>query len=121
MKPYRPSTGTEGMDFCEQFCKNCIHGKYEHTGDIDDKPCEILSRSFLYEVNEAGYPKEWIEDEHGNGKCTAFKKWDWDQNDDGTLTGPPDPEPVNPNQLVMPFIIEEIELNTIPKTEEIEA
>lgn len=63
-EPYRPSNGTEGMIFMDKFCDRCER--------YDD--CEIQVRSMLYEINHLLYPKQWVKDEDGQGKCTEFKK-----------------------------------------------
>lgn len=108
IKPYRPSNGSEGDWFTSKFCSNCFHGKYEHTGDVNDKPCVIIDASFC------GYAKEWIYDEQMKPGCTAFVKWDWNQDDDGNWNDPP-PEPIDdPNQLCMPFIFDEIGIEKTP-------
>ncbi len=112
-KKYRPSNGTEGMCFIDEYCCNCIHGKYEHTGDTNDNPCEILSRSFLYDVDEKEYPEEWTYDDKGEPCCTAFKKWDWGRDDDGNFKNPEIPPPDDPNQLCLPFIFDELEIKQI--------
>lgn len=111
-KLYRPSNGDEGRCFADSFCMNCIHGKYEHTGDVNDNPCEILSRSFLAEINDPLYPKEWVYGEDGKPTCTSFIKWDWGKDDDGNWIDPPKypPDTDNPNQLCMPFIFEELNI-----------
>jgi hypothetical protein len=114
-KKYRPSNGTEGESFIYDHCHACIHGKYEHTGDIDDKPCDILSRSFFLNVDDREYPEEWTYDEHGKPTCTAWRKWDWGRDDDGNWNNPPEPPTDDPNQLCMPFIFDEI---GVPKKEE---
>lgn len=122
MKKYRPSNGTEGMGFIEKFCCNCIHGKYEHSGDINDNPCEILSRSFMYDLKDKEYPEEWIYDENNKPCCTAWQKWDWGR--DGDPDDPDNPNyrpPDNPNQLVMPFLLDEIgvpEIKFLPSSEQ---
>ena len=115
MKKYRPSNGTEGEGFIDHFCYNCIHGKYEHTGDLNDKPCDILSRSFMHDLKDKEYPEEWTYDESGNPTCTAWKKWDWGRDDDGNFINPDPPPPDDPNQLCMPFIFDELEINKIQK------
>lgn len=106
-KKYRPSNGNEGEAFISIHCYHCINGKYEHTGDINDKPCEILSRAFMFDIKEAEYPDEWC---YINGKatCTSFVRWDWDQDNDGNWNDPPAPPVDDPNQLCMPFIFDEI-------------
>jgi len=100
-KKYRPSNGTEGMLFISDFCENCIHEKFMHTQDHNDKQCDILDRSFLHEVDEPEYPSEWTYDEDGSPTCTAHVKWDW--GDDGDPDDPDNPKapkpPPPPNQL----------------------
>lgn len=65
-KPYRPSNGTEGMDFMEQFCVRCKKD--------EDERCPILGRTMAYQVDEPEYPVEWIRDDDGrNPRCTAFE------------------------------------------------
>ncbi len=110
-RKYRPSNGDEGMWFVGTFCYNCIHGKYEHTGDVNDNPCNILSCSFMYDLNEKGYPDEWIYDENGKPTCTAWRKWDWGRDDDGNWIEPEPIYPDDPNQLCLPFIFDELEIN----------
>lgn len=110
VRKYRPSNGTEGEGFIGCFCMECIHGKYEHTGDTNDHPCEILSRSFMYDLKDKEYPEEWIYGEDGKPTCTAWKKWDWGRDDDGNFKEPSPPPIDDPNQLVMPFIFDELEI-----------
>lgn len=115
---YRPSNGTEGMDFICQWCDHCIHEKFNHTQNDNDKKCDILNRSMLHDKIEDGYPTEWVYDENGIPKCTAHVKWDWGKDDDGNWNDPPTPEPIDPNQLCMPFEIDHINDNvTQVKTE----
>lgn len=113
MRKYRPSSGSEGMYFIATWCHNCIHGKYEHTGDLNDKPCEIITRSFMCDINDKDYPEEWQEKDDGSALCTAWVKWDWGRDDDGNFKEPPPPPIDDPNQLCMPFIFDEM---NIPKT-----
>lgn len=67
MKPYRPSNGTEGMGFIENWCENCVHEADE------DKPCQILGRTMAFQIDDPQYPKEWVETESGP-KCTAYRE-----------------------------------------------
>ena len=108
MKKYRPSNGDEGIWFASAFCANCIHGKYEHTGDVNDNPCEIFTASFCLDIEDKDYPDELTYDDQGKPTCTAFKKWDWGRDDDGNFNDPPPEVPDDPNQLCLPFIFEEI-------------
>lgn len=62
-RPYRPSNGTEGELFCEEWCYLCIH----------EVECEILTRTFIHDINDPEYPKEWIQDDDGP-QCTAFEE-----------------------------------------------
>lgn len=105
---YRPSNGTEGMMFEDKFCCNCIHEKYCHTGVHGDKTCEIQLRAFMFDQRDKEYPKEWVYDDNDKPTCTAHVHWDWGSDDDGNgFNEPPPVEPYNPNQLVMPFEIEQ--------------
>lgn len=62
-RSYRPSNGTEGMDFCEAFCFRCVH-------DLDEK-CDILTRTLIHDPSDPEYPSEWVIDAQG-ARCTAF-------------------------------------------------
>jgi len=119
MEKYRPSNGTEGMIFIDSNCRNCIHGKYEHTGNTKDKPCDILTRSFCFDLKDNEYPAEWQYNSENQPTCTSFIKWDWDQDDDGNWNDPEPIEPEDPNQLCFPFILEEIEENIINQKQEV--
>ena len=66
-KKYRPSNGTEGEDFMEEFCFCCAN-------DMDT--CSILLDTELYNVDNAGYPEEWQYDDNDQPVCTAFEEGD---------------------------------------------
>lgn len=106
---YQPSNGTEGMIFMENHCFQCIHEKFSHTQCHEDKKCDIMSRTMLHDPGDDEYPEEWIYLD-GKPTCTKYQHWDWggdDPFDDG-LNEPP-PEPIDdPNQLMFPFMIDEI-------------
>lgn len=52
MKKYRPSNGSEGVDFTLKFCDNCIYdGNYG---------CPIIVASMLYEVEDKEYPNQLV-------------------------------------------------------------
>lgn len=107
MRLYRPSNGTEGECFTEKYCMNCINCDPDPCGK---KQCGILCDALVYDVNEPEYPKEWVYDEKGQPKCTAWVKWDWGK--DGDPDNPDNPNapiPEDPNQLCLPFIFSEIE------------
>lgn len=94
--PYRPSTGTEGMDFEYEFCQHCIH---QNPDPNSKKQCDILFRAFWYNIGEEKYPREWqyLNDQ---GICTAFTKWDWGNGDPDDPDNPLAPTPPPPpNQL----------------------
>lgn len=68
---YRPSNGTEGEIFMAQFCQHCERDRYA------SRPCSIIGRTMALNVNEMGYPTEWIKDVDqwpGNPRCTAFRE-----------------------------------------------
>jgi len=74
MKSYRPSNGSEGMAFQAEFCDRCVKDGFRITEQPEDG-CAILKNALLLDIEEEGYPKEWIENDDGtNPRCTAFKE-----------------------------------------------
>ena len=77
-RSYRPSNGTEGIAFMEQFCFECEHDrKYQETQDGEDG-CKILAASMIYDFGSPRYPKEWIADDEDGGCCTAYERYKTD-------------------------------------------
>ncbi len=108
-RPYQPSNGTEGMSFEEDFCMQCIHTN----PDPCKKPqCGIWCAAVCWDIGDKHYPKEWIYDDNDQPTCTAWVKWDWDNDGDpNDRRNPKAPVPDDPMQLVMPFEINEMEFN----------
>lgn len=101
-KPYLPSNGTEGMYFTSEFCDCCIR---QHPDPDNKRQCNDI----LLEALIGNQPPEWKYDAMGSPTCTAFVNWDWGNNDDDRgWNEPPPPEPIDPNQLLMPFGFEEL-------------
>jgi hypothetical protein len=69
-KPFRPPNGTAGMDFEAQWCDRCERDRMWNELSID--PCEIHNDAIANLVGEEGYPPQWVHDERGYPKCTAF-------------------------------------------------
>ena len=108
MNLYRPSCGTEGEDFRERFCYQCLHERWIHRQkeDRDEDKCKIMTNTMLFDTNEPEYPREWTYDEKGSPTCTAFVKFDWGTDDDPNEPCPDiKPPPDDPAQLLMPFDI----------------
>ena len=97
---YRPSNGTEGESFVDEYCMNCLHCDPDPNGK---KQCEILLATLCFSPNEPEYPREWIYDALGNPKCTNHIPWDWGKNGDPDDPDNPNkpPDPPDPNQLQM--------------------
>jgi hypothetical protein len=76
-KPYRPGSGTEGMAFDEVWCDQCARDE-EFRKDWDNADpaigCRILANTFVYDIGDPNYPKEWVHDKNGRPCCTAFCK-----------------------------------------------
>jgi len=71
-KKYRPSNGTEGMDFMDKFCDRCWKEEsYRRTQK--GTGCKILCKTMVYDINDPEYPEEWTYDEDGNPTCTEFE------------------------------------------------
>lgn len=95
---YRPSNGTEGAGFTEEYCMNCLHCNPDPNGK---KQCEILLATMCFYPPEPEYPLEWKYDPLGNPICTKHVHWDWDKNGDPDDPDNPNkpPDPPDPNQL----------------------
>lgn len=66
MKKYRPSNGTEGIDFMGRFCDRCKK-------DINCD-CPIIAATMAFRIADPEYPEEWQYVEQGRPVCTAFEK-----------------------------------------------
>ena len=109
-KLYRPSNGTEGDYFMGKFCYQCIHDNPDY--NVSAPRCDIMTATMCYDINDKEYPKEWTYDDNNEPICTKFVKWDWDN--DGSPNDPDNPKapiPDDPNQLIIPFIIDDINNN----------
>jgi hypothetical protein len=72
-KPYRPSNGTEGDYFQDQWCAGCARDAAFRADPDSGDGCPIVAATMIFNINEEEYPKEWIEDNNGgNARCTAF-------------------------------------------------
>ena len=91
---YLPSNGTEGDHFINSFCMNCVHC---HPDSNKSPQCEILCHTL-----SIGKHWAWVFNAEGFPVCTEWKKWDWGNDRDG-WNEPPEPEPDDPNQLMIPF------------------
>lgn len=98
-QPYRPSNGTEGMQFTDTYCAFCKN--QNPTPDDGGPDCNILARSMACDFSDGigdgdgQYPKEWVYVQEVP-TCTAHRPWDWAK--DGA---PPEPPPVAPGQYTI--------------------
>lgn len=91
---YTPSNGTSGDMFMAGFCYRCVHEEFTHRQC--GKQCDIMSESLL-----GNKPFEWQYSSEGWPMCIDWKHWDWG----GGKNIPPDPEPEDPGQLLIPFSV----------------
>lgn len=81
-EPYRPSNGTEGIDFHENWCTVCQRERaYMDDPDSHEKACKIFSLSLIHNVDDQAYPRELIYSQSGP-VCTAYRPyvdegWPW--------------------------------------------
>lgn len=114
MKKYQPSNGTEGMDFIDFHCMNCINCDPNPDGKTQ---CDILCRTMAHDINDKEYPTEWCYVD-GKPTCTAWVKWDWDEDGDpNDPDNPKAPTPEDPNQLCFPWMLDEIIGEPVKKLE----
>ena len=71
-KPYRPSTGTEGAAFENEWCGWCARDAAFRDDPDRGEGCQIIADTFAYEITDPRYPKEWVFDRDGRPCCKAF-------------------------------------------------
>lgn len=72
IKLYRPANGTEGDCFYAAWCASCEHErKMREDPDFGDG-CQILGATFMFDVTDDSYPKEWRYGDDGRAMCTAY-------------------------------------------------
>lgn len=82
--PYRPSNGSEGECFRDEFCDQCEHDRLYRETDGNaplnadgTNGCSIIARTMAYEVTDPLYPVEWRRradaTEYPDAECTAFE------------------------------------------------
>lgn len=74
--PYRPSNGTEGTSFEDEFCARCWRDEAFRRADGAEDGCEIIVNAQVHHVGEPGFPQEWTHDAEGRPTCTAFEEHD---------------------------------------------
>jgi len=80
LKPYRPSNGTEGEIFDDEWCANCERDRLFREDPDRHDGCPIVAAALAYDVDDPEYPAEWVEVPTiapdglmvNCGKCTAF-------------------------------------------------
>ena len=73
MKPYRPSTGTEGVDFEDWWCGHCVHDQAFRDDPDFGQGCQIIADALAFDIADPRYPKEWVWKD-GEPCCTAFSQ-----------------------------------------------
>jgi len=68
-KKYRPSNGTEGDSFIEEWCERCQHEDVEN-----EILCPILTATYAYYVDDPNYPGQWCYDANGRPVCPSYKE-----------------------------------------------
>jgi hypothetical protein len=66
---YRPSNATEGDAFTAVYCDCC---ELRRRRDEDYRACPIYLAAVAHQVDDPGYPPEWVIGENGVPRCTAF-------------------------------------------------
>lgn len=70
---WRPSNGTEGEIFQEQFCENCVHDRAYREDKTRGVPCKVLTMIMACDIGDPEYPEEFSEKD-GDRRCTKFQR-----------------------------------------------
>ena len=74
---WRPSNGSEGMEFIGSWCGTCQLDKVQN-GEVPadkagkDDLCQIIGDTFIYDVEDHQYPKAWCINDDGQPCCTSY-------------------------------------------------
>ena len=73
---YRPSNGTEGDIFMQNWCCHCARDKVLSEGlDFDecdgDQICNIIANTMAFDIDDVAYPVEWVY-KNKQPVCSAF-------------------------------------------------
>lgn len=69
---YRPSNGTEGEIFEENYCAKCrFYDAQEGVLTVCSK--ELQDRAMIFDIDSPKYPSEWTYTEQGKPTCTAWQ------------------------------------------------
>jgi len=71
-KKYRPANGHEGELFFGAWCAGCERDRAFRESDCECPGCDILARTYAFDVDDLRYPSEWIIGTDGQPRCTAF-------------------------------------------------
>lgn len=69
---YRPSNGTEGLEFQDRWCEQCQKDEAGHREDFKHG-CPILAAALAFNKLQPGYPPQWVHDDEGQPCCRAFE------------------------------------------------
>jgi hypothetical protein len=74
---YRPSNGSEGELFVSSWCGTCArdHGMLKGLPleECDDNQvCDIIARTYAYDINDPRYPDDWQYGADGQPRCHAY-------------------------------------------------
>ena len=67
------SNGSEFDGFFEYWCERCQHDAAYQADTNNEDGCPLLANGLAFNHDHPSYPKEWVEDENGMSKCTAFR------------------------------------------------
>ena len=76
-RPYRPSNGTEGEFFYDDWCARCERERAFRGGDTA-AGCPIFTATLVLAADDPDYPREWVYGLRVPGEalpwpcCTAF-------------------------------------------------
>jgi hypothetical protein len=72
VRSYRPSNGSEGEHFENQFCAQCSRDAAFRDNPDSNDGCPILAMAYAFDRSHQNYPREWVTDDVKGPRCTAF-------------------------------------------------
>ncbi len=69
---WRPSNGTEGELFYENWCATCVRDAAHRADPTLADGCDILAATMAWGIGDEAYPEAWRYGSDGQPRCTAF-------------------------------------------------
>mgnify|MGYP000609157422 CR=1 FL=1 len=72
VRKYRPGNAQEGLEFTRIWCDQCERDRAFREEISECEGCKIMDAAHIFNIEDPGYPIEWVKDINGLPCCTAY-------------------------------------------------